>query len=218
MFFSKADPQESSIAVMDAPVATDAYPFVLFDRNDPFSPYRGLDSRGGSRDPESHAFDSYDREMDQRARNCVKYLEASRAVKTPVEVFALWVELFERQGGQIKHVWKADFANNPSWMPTRHAGELIPTAYGATALHLVMVPHQIEQNMQATSGDSRSGWEYGHSTVHTFSPAKSGQVPLSCTNANMVYSYADVERLRREMSPRDLASRAVDILRQAHSL
>src|SRR5699024_10999828 len=124
MFFNWMKPKGSVTPppVLNPPVsATPAYPFVHFDmdeymaerhipesaRDDVFADFEDDFDDYIPHSREHRDWDEYEKEserrFDRREFLYGKYLQETRAVKTPIEVYAAWVELFTSQGGKITH-------------------------------------------------------------------------------------------------------------------
>ena len=134
----------------------------------------------------------HDRMFEDRAN----YLKNSAAVPTPMEAQALWLAVYEAQGGRVREPYDFDYnqkaivfgdnntMNGPEgerfdpsniayediawkrWTPTR-GGNPIPEGYGSGSLSLLVLPDAVDQNLSATrKNDNREGWEYGHTKVY----------------------------------------------------
>lgn len=175
-------------------------------------------------DPEEYMA-AVEREADQEFLNRVEYLGNSRSIPTPVEVYAIWIELYVRQGGEIR-VLNRDYVQTAyvdergntyhregdtnteiaydnrgwsNWSPTVNVP--IPAGYGSNSLTLLILPEVINQDLRHARDDWRDGWEWGHSTVMTILRSKTSESGFSVeTNQRDAYSYNDVEKIRREMS------------------
>lgn len=91
------------------------------------------------------------------------------------------------------------------WTPT-NGDMLIPTGYGSGSLELFIMPDVVPQHMMSTSGDSREGWEYGHTTVYVLErDENSFSGWKASTNDRSVGSYRDVEAYRKGKSIKQLA-------------
>jgi hypothetical protein len=140
----------------------------------------------------------------------VSYLKSTSAVPTPAIAYALWLEIYVRQGGKISCVNASNYSqvsyvfneNNipvqdltlaydsigwSRWTPTV-AGNLIPENYGSYALDLLIFPDVVKQNFASARNDWREGWEFDNT----------GFLGLRAeTNQSSVATYADVEALRK---------------------
>lgn len=198
--------RESTSTALSAD-ATPLYPFEFFDSTDPFSRYASSHSVEDLEDDSLHS-------IDRQILECQRYLDMSRAVRTPIEIYALWVEMYEQYGGNLQRRTQA-FSSERWWTPTRSSSLPIPTAFGVFGLRLVMVPRFINQDMRPTNADASFGQEYGNGRVHTFDQSIDGKM-LIATNDYNVYTYPDVEQVRYSMTTEELTRRAADILRQAY--
>lgn len=146
------------------------------------------------------------------------FLEGSRAIATPVDVFAFWTSLYEMGGGEVRTYRDQDYTpDNFSplgryWTLTRQSGLLIPTRYGATALNFMFIPAAIGQSMTATSDSSdRPGWEFGHTQTQTFELDKNGSTRAK-TNDCLARSFRNIDVLRASLSHDELRARAESTL------
>jgi hypothetical protein len=127
----------------------------------------------------------------RKQREIDVFLETCRAVSCPVEAYAFWLFTWLSQGGRITHSYNYPMSRNDWLMPTRSSGELlIPTAYGAQALHLVVFSEFTSIPTAASSNDQREGCEYGHGRVLRYDGGRA-------TTNNAVASYPDVEECIR---------------------
>lgn len=151
-----------------------------------------------------------------------KYLEDTAAVPTPMEVYALWLSVYESQGNKIpeskiplteynsfssvisedeelkeKRITYKSIAWN-KWAPTK--GEIpIPLGYGSAALEIFILPELVTQPLGATSNDNRAGWEYGHSKIYTLTqdPSSPSGYEAETNNPHRVRTFRDVEQYRK---------------------
>jgi hypothetical protein len=209
--------------------ATEPYPFVFFDPEHPherfgFSRYDGMVEKierslsayyaADDEDDEDYLADQVVFEMKHRKvlRKTREYLVSTRAVQTPLEVYALWIDLHVQQGGEVD-LYDRNFAGMDSaWMPTRFEGVRTPVAHGSSSLHILLIPDTGEQDLMTLGNYDR-----GHSEVHWFDKGDS-KIPVARTNAYHAQTYTDVENLRRSISSKELATRALDIMAQARAL
>lgn len=92
------------------------------------------------------------------------FLEHCEAKPCTAHEYATWLSLFLENGGTVAYFH--DSFGGYGWMkPTVSTRRAIPTAYGSGALRLVMVPSTGNIPLHPTSGDSREGWEWGHTQV-----------------------------------------------------
>jgi hypothetical protein len=153
------------------------------------------------------------------------FLRDSAAIPTPLEIYAIWVELYERQGGTVNsskvnftktmHVdergntYYVDGEENTAithentgwshWTPTQNGGQ-IPALYGALSLTLLVIPEVTNQNLNPAKDDWRGGWEWGHSAILTIVRDNTSPFGFRAeTNQREARSYADVDKLRREV-------------------
>lgn len=204
-------------------------PLIHFDRAVFDAEYADYDLDEGSSkgvpasdDPFFHGFD--DEDDDAPAVKVGDFLEFSRAIVTPIDVYAFWVSLYSRQGGEVvvydrdfetatSHTirdgkWVALHTASRNWTLTRNSGMRIPTGYGSIGLSLLVVPSATGQDMAATSkSPQREGWEFGHTTACTFAVDENG-VTRAGTNGYVARSYRDVEALRASVPHDELKARA----------
>ena len=170
----------------------------------------------------------------QRDQAAVDYLKTSQAIPTPLEAYALWLEIYVQQGGKVTFAFESDYLSKATvldngaiisgkeewtpvesyetlawgnWTPTK-SGATIPVNYGSSAMELLVLPDMVDQKLDKTSNDTRSGWEFGHTIVLTLerdSSAPSGFRALT-NNPNKVTTYPDVEKLRKGKSTQELAT------------
>lgn len=199
----------------------------------------GGDSRHGwgSHDEDDDLeFDNYDdngfeKEVRLTRPQMGDFLERSRAIETPIEVFAFWLALYMKQGGKPRYIRDYNYVNSPvytldsnmksvplttagkHWTLTRNTGARIPSGYGSMALDLVLVPSVTGQDMAASTYDDRAGWEYGHTRAYTFERGDDGQMKAVTNNDMIVSSYRDVQALIRATPYEELKARALQALR-----
>lgn len=141
----------------------------------------------------------------------VEFLRQSEALPMPAEVYAIWLELYLRQGGQIRYNRKTDFGRNPRnakhedvhaqrWVPTRDGGQ-IPANYGSAALTLLVLPEITHQDVLPATTDRREGWEWGHTTVLTIVEDDSTDTGFlaESNDPHGAATYPDVEKIRKGM-------------------
>ena len=138
------------------------------------------------------------------------FLQASRAVAMPAELYAIWLELYVRQGGVVHSTRKYDFRNTTgsrsdthanSWVAT-HDGGIIPANYGSAAMTLLVFPDATGQSLTPANNDWRSGWEWGHTRVLSIVKDDQSQTGFKTWTNSPYYvdTYADVEKIRRGMN------------------
>lgn len=139
-------------------------------------------------------------------KNLLTYINKAKAVHTPVLVMALMIALAKKQGYKV-HTSEFDYKRKDEDYITPTVDNVkIPAAYGSTA-RMFIVLSDFAANSKAISGDSRKGWEYGHSTLLTISRVK-GEYVLKNNQegyASSIKSFPDVDRLVEEYSIDDLA-------------
>lgn len=147
----------------------------------------------------SHAAEQAKEEEPDRTQDEIgSFLESCNAIPCPIEAYAIWLAAWIAQGGQIAGYSSHNFVDSgDKWMmPTRTTSRRIPTAYGARALNLVVLHDFASVPLNATSGDRREGWEWGHSQVHSLTTRSS--IPFATTNeSEEVISYPDVRQYIR---------------------
>ena len=146
------------------------------------------------------------REIAERAA----FLNAARAIPMPAELYAIWLELYLRQGGAIHSTRSYNFRQTVgvrsdihanSWVATQDGG-IIPENYGSAALTLLVFPDITGQSITKATNDVRAGWEWGHSKVLSITKDNQSQTGFNAwTNSPYrVDTYADVEKIRRGMN------------------
>lgn len=165
-----------------------------------------------------------------------EYLENSGAVPTPLEAWALWVAVYQAQGGAVKPlnanynqfsrvISKDDALKEPGfsyaslawsrWTPTRN-GVPIPAGYGSAALDLLVLPDVVNQPFTPATDDRRKGWEWGHTRVYTLSYDDNGVLKAQANSKNIVYVHEDVEQYKKGKSLDTLLS-AFNTVQQKHA-
>lgn len=148
--------------------------------------------------------------FEQKAR--VEFLRQSAALPMPAEVYAIWLELFLRQGGQIRYNRKSDFSrrsasnakhediHTQNWVPTRDGGQ-IPANYGSAAMTLLILPEVTHQQVYPATSDRRSGWEWGHTTVLSIVEDSSTSTGFLAETSDPYGpdTYPDIEKIRKGM-------------------
>lgn len=209
--------------------ATEPYPFVFFNAEDPKERF-GFDRYKGARERVEESLREYyeaddDEDEDYYSEGVLseiqyckalnkmcKYLTSARAVRTPVEVYALWVDLHVQQGGEV-NFYERNFVDlDNAWMPTRSESTRMPDTYGASSVHVLLLPGMGTRDMMDTDLSA-----HGHSEVHWFEEGDS-KMPVVWSNAYRAQTYTDVENLRKSLSSKELAKRALDIMAQARAL
>jgi hypothetical protein len=130
------------------------------------------------------------------------FLEACGAVPCTVEAYALWLTVWFAQGGEAPHSFNDRLTDSHrGWlMPTRSTDLPIPTAYGAQALRLIVASEEVSIPRYPTSGDCRSGWEWGHSHVLWFDTGTSAGSARRIARTNyplLIETFIDVEEYIR---------------------
>lgn len=116
-----------------------------------------------------------------------EFLAGTNAVPTPIDVYALWVKLWLRQGKKVQESKGASsswaFASefgamsseeqgearkfpkkfHSNWMPT-NGSVSIPEGYGSYQMNVMVMTNATGQGM-ASPHRNRRGWEFGHSSV-----------------------------------------------------
>lgn len=165
--------------------------------------------------------------LDRSKRRAQKYdfLRNTEAEPAPKELYALWLYAYMANGGRVTHPRNREFTkptepefsyrDSVVWIPMSEASQKIPTGYGASSMNILYLPDVTKLDVSPSSGDSRSGWEYGHSTLLTLSLDKRSKSGLSATTNNtvVVESFTDIDRLLEspEFRPKEL----VEMLRDA---
>lgn len=154
----------------------------------------------------------YENESRRVKEEIAAFVTASRAVPVPVEIYALWLALWVKQGGTVSYFTECNYAeDNRVLMPTRSTDLLIPTAYGAQSISLLIVDRHVSVSAAPTSGDDRPGWEWGHSTVMRVIEGKEG-LEASTNNPRHVVGYPDVTEVLHRMSSSSLERVAARII------
>lgn len=154
------------------------------------------------------------------------YLNNAEAIPTPMEAYALWLSVYESQGGKVRNYMEQDYEtpyktfgkNNTAygklneddlkpeyskigfsrWTPTKSVAS-IPAGYGSAALELLILPDAVNQPLIASGEDRRKGWEWGHTQV--FILEKTDDSPsgfFAHTNQQQsISTYKDVESYRK---------------------
>ena len=144
----------------------------------------------------SNYVDDYDEDLDDdfEEKKRLQFLKETKAVPTPMEAYALWVSIYEANGGSVR-TSDADYNSKgyvfgnrnvhtsnggkvdassvieyedlgwDRWTPTQPA-EQIPAGYGSLSMEIFLLPDVVEQNLYPATRDSRKGWEYGHTDVY----------------------------------------------------
>lgn len=170
--------------------------------------------------------DSEELEAQMRDDDRLAFLVGSEAVPTPVGAFAIWVELFVRQGGKVRvsqrnytktatvdanknaFFLKGDTTNTEiaydnigwnRWTPTK-GGSQIPEGFGSGLLNLLVIPEVSGQEIIPVN--DRKGWEWGHTTVMTIVRDASAPSGFSAwtNNPDTIWSFLDVEQMRKSMT------------------
>lgn len=171
--------------------------------------------------PAENEEDEHKNSMEER----VSFLSASKAIPTPMDVYAIWLELYLRQGGKLARVRDRDYTTHSivakdmfslektdqertfsyegigwdRWTPTKNGGQ-IPENYGSYAMTLLILPEATGQEINPATNDWRTGWEYGHTTVLTIVRDDTTKEGFRAeTNKGYAISFNDVEALRASM-------------------
>lgn len=139
------------------------------------------------------------------------FLKRSAAVPMSAEVYAIWLELYLRQGGTVRSTRTYDFGSPETqrpedihskyWVPTQDGG-MIPANYGSASLTLLILPEVTKQNVYPATDDRRQGWEWGHSKVLTIVRDDSSPTGFLAETSDPYGpdTYADVQKIRRSMN------------------
>lgn len=184
-------------------------------------------------DIERKNFDSqeeylYELKHREETYNRKSFLAKAEAIPTPVELYALWIELYVRQGGKVARAYDRDYAQTVyvnenltayaensvtapfsyegiswgHWTPTRNGGS-IPANYGSSSMTLLILPEATGQDIFPHTDDRREGWEWGHSKVLTIVRDDATAEGFRAeTKSYHVPTYNDVEAIRASMDLR----------------
>lgn len=121
------------------------------------------------------------------------YLKATTPHKMPIDLYALWLWAWERDGGKVAHERRGllQTENLPYLVPTRSTRLQIPTAYGANALTLFVCTDLVRLNPARSSSDRRPGWQWGHTHVLTLN-CRRNHVEARTNQDYAVESYPEV--------------------------
>lgn len=160
-------------------------------------------------------------EPNRSFKNRTKYLKDAEAVPTPMEVYALWLSVYESQGNKIpeskiplgaynslgnvisddeelkeKRITHKSIAWK-RWTPTK-GGTPIPPGYGSAHLEILVLSDLVDQPLDKTTNDKRPGWEYGHSIVYVLRHDPSSPSGYRAeTNSSRIKTFSDVEQYRK---------------------
>lgn len=137
----------------------------------------------------------FSEDIDLRQALINAYIDDSQAKSTPVELYAAWLTLYLNQGGHITHSYDYEFRGSGFLTPTKHTAYPIPTAYGAQAMHLLILDQVASVPLEPTSGDERTGWEWGHGTVCRVYRDDIGGLVAWTNQPNVIQSFTDVEAM-----------------------
>jgi hypothetical protein len=134
------------------------------------------------------------------------FLTECRAIPAPAEAYALWLMVYLINGGSVARSRDSSFISGVHGvlMPTRSTSRLIPTSYGALSVRLLIPANVIDVSEDSTSGDSRPGWEWGHSTVYRLGTTLSGELVATTNNPRDVDSFLDIERIIRAIDQNEI--------------
>ena len=125
------------------------------------------------------------------------------AVPVTSQLYAAWLVLYMSQGGKVtqsrpsklpKPMSKQDYS--ATYMTPQRSFATIPSGYGSSSMRLLLIRNLAGGDLSATSGDKRSGYEYGDTRVQTIELVKriGGIGLLATTNQPyMVEVFSDVE-------------------------
>lgn len=178
-------------------------------------------------DDDDYSEEAMELQFQQEDAERLSFLKESHAIPTPMEIYAIWIELYVQQGGETRLVKRnysktahVDAKNNTyyvdgeantpiayenlgwrDWCPTQNGGQ-IPTNYGSSAMTLLILPEVTGQSLHAAKDDWRQGWEWGHTTVLSIVRDKNSKSGFRAeTNTQYgVDTYPDVEELRKNMN------------------
>ena len=188
-----------------------------------------IDNDGLGRDKltEQEQEELYDYTNKKETAKKVNFLSSTKSVPTPMEAYALWLSLYEAQGGKVsKNISNTSYgrkdkifgdnntlggqgeeANNDNvsyddigwrrWTPTQE-GARIPAHYGSSAMELMILPDAVGQDLRPATNDHRDGWEFGHTRVYLIRKDPTSPYGFRAeTNDSYARSYSDVEAYRR---------------------
>lgn len=155
---------------------------------------------------------------DEGYRTRVSFLKRTRSIPTPLEVYSLWVTLFEAQGGELRkrtdRCFSPDLSGNRQltydnlswnhWTPTK-GGHKIPELFGASSMELLVLPELVDQPLAKPSRENAPGWEWGRNVVRVMYHTSDGGLRVSC-NQSSCWTYEDVERYRAGKTVEDLVA------------
>lgn len=178
-------------------------------------------------DDENYSEAAMELEHQQEKEDRLSFLKESHAIPTPIEIYAIWIELYARQGGKTRlvnrnyektaHVDERNNsyyvdgeANTPiayenlgwrDWCPTQNGGQ-IPANYGSSAMTLLILPEVTGQSLEPAKDDWRGGWEFGHTKILSVVRDDESITGFRAeTNEQYgVSTYPDVEALRKSMN------------------
>jgi len=158
----------------------------------------------------------------------VAFLKESKAVPTPKEAYALWVALYEAQGGKVFHkasnydtaltfspepkeagtYLSKEYLSGDCWMPTEKPTRGIPAGYGSNSMTIMLLPESASAKDFPATEDKREGSQWGHSTVFAIVPDPMSKYGFRAwtnkTNSLMIHSYSDIDSLTKGKDVQDL--------------
>lgn len=126
-----------------------------------------------------------------------RFTNDARLIACPTEAYALWLAVWIAQGGKVTHHYPYNFSRMKWLTPTINSDVSIPAAYGAEALHLLVIDEVGSVSLKPTSGDNREGWEWGHGVVCRLYRDGIGKLRAWTNEPGGVASYEDVEEYIR---------------------
>jgi hypothetical protein len=136
------------------------------------------------------------RRGDRMKEDRAAFLASTKAVPTPMEAYALWLAVYESQGGKVsRETYDSNFTSKSrvfgadntiqgaggdirdgkvpdyeslAWnrWSPTRPGAAIPAGYGSTALEVFLLPDVVPQSVVKATNDHRQGWEWGHTKVY----------------------------------------------------
>lgn len=171
-----------------------------------------------------------DGKLDKEGKARLAYLKDTAAIPTPMEAYALWVSVYEAQGGIVKsydsnyNSFGNVISSDPEvkaknfdyaslawnrWTPTK-GNVPIPAGFGSQRLQLFILPDVVDQPLRKAENkrtpgrpDDRPGWEWGHTAVYILERTEEGGLRAT-TNQRSVTTYSDVDQYRRGKSVAEL--------------
>lgn len=104
------------------------------------------------------------------------------------------------------------------WTPTT-THKPIPEGYGATSMDLLIFPDITPGPLTPATYDGRSGWEYGHTRLHTLDIREDG-LHAYTNEPDRVDCFPDIEdmiaRCQSELNPKTIVGSIRMITQQSH--